>query len=772
MSWPAALASNAPGARTETRWIADSVTAALIHMAPAGKRSTLPAIRAGAPVWDPATYAPLARVLFGNPAQDGNVSDHNARTPLLSPTTDILLRESSRLGSVLSRAPESAPAHESSALIVAALALQEPAGIFGDVRPELARITAHLAAADALRGTTEPTLDGVLARTVLLTLIGYQQAVLRELDRLAPRLTGPAERAWDLALRLRVTGNWRDYSVTAGSTLLERLEAARAIEDRLGNEAFEAALETLDTSGIPAWDRLVLVSDFSVGAGRAVTDDALTRAWDDASQVFQVLHPGQETPADLIARLNVEARPTDRASKPARRQAVVLDWPLWAGFEQRCLLTAVDAHRRLTSDLALPGQEAAVDREIQEHFAPLALYPVLARRMAENDEDRAKAAMLARPLATTRPQLLTAAVWRMFAFRTAVASNADAFPVPDAWFADGVPAGSVFDVSNRALGSSAPAPATATTLAEWASERPFDWRLQWSHRWRVAGRRPAEADARPAFEPLLGYDLGALRFLAREVSLTRAARLVLYQQACEVSFAGCRDLADYQIREGRDPDAAVSYERWIKATPDHVAAANRSAWLVRYYVRTAKLDKAEQRARKAADAYSYRGLAVLGHFLDARGREAEAELVYETIRNRYDDRQALGTFFVRKALRKHDEPLQQRGWNVLKPIFPNGGERLAWNTLSGPPTDGVAFATFGRRVEAIGLRRDDIIVGVDEWRLRTARQYSVLADLRHDETMTFTVWRDGRYEQIHAVLRERWLGVELKDYESAPPSLD
>ena len=35
---------------------------------------------------------------------------------------------------------------------------------------------------------------------------------------------------------------------------------------------------------------------------------------------------------------------------------------------------------------------------------------------------------------------------------------------------------------------------------------------------------------------------------------------------------------------------------------------------------------------------------------------------------------------------------------------------------------------------------------------------------RHDEAMTFTVWREGRYEQVHATVRERWIGIELESY--------
>jgi hypothetical protein len=774
VSWPAAAAT--PDESSETRWIVNSVTAWLVRLAPAtrSRPAALPAVPAGAPVWDPVTYARVAATLFRTSRPRPAVRDHNVRAPLVTPTTEVLLAESARLGSVLARTPASASAHESAALLVGALAMQESPDFFGDVRPALARITAHLAAADALRDPDQPTLDGALARIVLLTLIGHQEAAVRGLDGMALRLTGPAERAWERALRLRITGNWREYPAGEDGSLLERLEEARALNDRLGNEAFEAALGTLVQEDVVAWDRLVVASVFSVGAGRAIVDAAEDRARADAFRVWQALHPEQARPADLTSELNAGTQRPHPVSMRRERDAAVLDWPLWAGFQQRQLLTVVEGRHRLLEKLGYvqPDPEPAFVREVQERYAGLALYPVLLRRMAGNDAERDRAVSLGRQLADTAPHLITAAAWRLLATDLGSGSSAQPFPSAEAWFVDAVPPGSAFDLRSRALRSGV-RPPTTTQLGQWAAARPFDWRLQRTHQQRLAANgRPADVDVRTAIAPVLGYDLFALRYLVTGLRLNRADRHALYKQLCEVSFAGCRDLADYLVREGRDTDAAVAYERWMEATPDAVAAANDSAWLVRYYLRTGQAARAEARAREAGDAYSNRGLQVLGHYLDARGREAEAELVYEAIRNRYDNTVPLGTFTVRKALRRADEVLQHRGWNLLKSVFPNGGERLAWETLTGPPADGVVFATFGRRAEARGLRRDDVIVGVDEWRVRKARQYAVLADLRHDETMTFTVWRDGRYEQIHAVVRERWLGMELDDYEPPPTNPD
>jgi hypothetical protein len=55
--------------------------------------------------------------------------------------------------------------------------------------------------------------------------------------------------------------------------------------------------------------------------------------------------------------------------------------------------------------------------------------------------------------------------------------------------------------------------------------------------------------------------------------------------------------------------------------------------------------------------------------------------------------------------------------------LPKGLERIDLAALASPPTDGIVFHAFGRRAKRVGLRRDDIIVGTDEFRVHEYRQY-------------------------------------------------
>jgi S1-C subfamily serine protease len=90
------------------------------------------------------------------------------------------------------------------------------------------------------------------------------------------------------------------------------------------------------------------------------------------------------------------------------------------------------------------------------------------------------------------------------------------------------------------------------------------------------------------------------------------------------------------------------------------------------------------------------------------------------------------------------------------------------HALDATPADGVALGTFGRRAAVAGLKRTDIIVGVDGWRVRTADQLRVVSRLKFDDLITFTVWRDGAYKQVHARVPERWLGTRFVDHRGKP----
>jgi tetratricopeptide (TPR) repeat protein len=222
------------------------------------------------------------------------------------------------------------------------------------------------------------------------------------------------------------------------------------------------------------------------------------------------------------------------------------------------------------------------------------------------------------------------------------------------------------------------------------------------------------------------------------------------------------------LEDAREPEAVAAYERWIASSRDRVGVSTGLAWLVRHYYATGKRERAEELARMAADVASYGGLDTLAHLLDASGRYEEAEATYREIASHYRDTGPLGTFLVRGALRTGDKKQELEGWENLRETFPTGMQPLAMHALDAPPVDGVVMTSFGRRVSAVKLEPTDIIVGVDDLRVRTQQQYKVATRLRHDEMMTLTVWRRGQYQQLRTRVPERWLGVSLGDHKGRP----
>jgi hypothetical protein len=59
------------------------------------------------------------------------------------------------------------------------------------------------------------------------------------------------------------------------------------------------------------------------------------------------------------------------------------------------------------------------------------------------------------------------------------------------------------------------------------------------------------------------------------------------------------------------------------------------------------------------------------------------------------------------------------------------------------------------RAAKAGLRKTDIIVGVEGVRVRSEAQFDVLIRASHDAAMQFTVWRDGNYAKVNGTLPQR-----------------
>ena len=330
--------------------------------------------------------------------------------------------------------------------------------------------------------------------------------------------------------------------------------------------------------------------------------------------------------------------------------------------------------------------------------------------------------------------------------------RAAAFPFFATWFAPLVPAGTAFDLHARALLPGCPRPPTPAQVKLWAQAAPDHYWTVWSAEylnWDRPGK-PTGVATRRALGVLMDYDYVAALKVLDYSPMTTGERIEVAQKICGISTDQCDRVALLLLEDAREPEAVAVYERWIAASlRDRVGRIDRP-----HVAGASLLRDRETRAggrkplRMAADVASSGGLETLAHLLDASGRSEEAEATYREIASHYGNTGPLGTFFVRRALRTGERKDELKGWEYLRETFPMGMQPLAMHALDAPPVDGVVLTSFGRRVSAVKLEPADIIVGVDDLRVRTQQQYKVATRLRYDENMTLTVWRRGQYHQL------------------------
>ena len=725
-------------------------------------------------LWSPEMYVPIAEQLLGASSQAPDDRDLAARSALVDRRIEVLLAENKRISSALQADLRSASAHESAALLIGTMALREASSLFGDARPALSRMTAHLAVARALRKTAPPGRDGLLALAILTERAGLQRDALQMVEQFDRQSTTDADRAWSRAMRLRITGDWRLYQPSQLTTLAEQIEYARALYQDLDENAMVAYLDTMERPDLADWHRLVLSgwsANIEVSGRFAETSVDLELL--EASTAWNALHDEAIDDEELVEALN--DRP---AVSPVHRDTEglhleVLDWGMWAAASQRQLCHSLALTLIHASNLR---GGAAVDterRDLERRFAGLTLFPVVDRwatdmheQVSVTDYERVTAG--AWPIAERTPEVLTAGEWNFLLQPPHGIARAALLPLDRGWFESSSPAGTAFDVEHRGLQPMCRWPASLADAGRWAHDRPYDPWTQWAFAWLPVTGKPALGAVRKALGPLLEYDVAGLSLIYDNLDLSTDEKIEFGGRMCSLAPDRCVRLADLLLLEHRERDAAAAYERWIANARDRVTVSNGVLWLVRYYRDTGRTDQARATAAMVADTGSVRGLRTLGEQLEAEGRPADAEKIYRHIVDQYPDVTGpLGIFLLKRAIAANDTALQGEAFNLLRPIFPDGLLRPGPTEMDAVPTDGAVFGTYGRRPASFGLKRDDVIVRVDGWRVRTAQQLIEAMRLSFDGAVTFTVWRGNKYEQVRTTVPQRLLGVDFRTY--VPP---
>lgn len=742
---------------------AGAVTVSTMASSPAVFSVTLPGaapvtLKVVGHIWDPRTYAPIAATLGVAAAapQAGGTPDTRAIDALTDPSRETLIAEDVRVSAALRAQPRDPSPHEAAALLLGAMALREGAGMYTDTRPSLSRMTAHLTMARAVAPARPPSPAGRLAAALLLVEVGREVDALAALAPLEDASQSTAMRAWARALRVRATGDWRMVPSPMKSTPLERAAYAKAYAWRVGPGPLLRWMEDVSQAPDLAMTRVLLSQAFSVEVGNAIAPVGLNAEFEEAAAMAAAY--GLETgDAPALFRALGHAN----ASTPFH----VLDWPLMASTAERHIVARVKALYDAEWNLGRRQVLAEMPAKLEKAFAGLPLLPTALALTSGDATVRHLSA--AASIVRARKDAIPPALWTALVRYGRDQARQVSWPTTEAWFNPWEPDGTVLDPDYRIVrqgGEKGSVPQLEAMHALSPSASYLSWRLAW---WRVDGRPPTIAEVRTLTGPVLAYDASAAYRMFKGLDGSHDDYVTLATAMCELNPDRCIDLGEELLKEGRDREAADELRRFYTRARDRVSASLKALWLTRYLIDQGQMADARRIAEDADDVGSAGGIGTLAELLERQGDAAGAEARYKQIHERYGPAAGwhLGAFYLRRWKATSDPALRDRGLALVADRFPSGLEVPP--AAAAAPGDGVAFSNFGARAGRAGLRRSDVVVGIDGVRVRSWEQAEILLRASHDAAIRFTVWRDGAYTTVSGALPQRWLGCGIKTYRPA-----
>jgi len=689
--------------------------------------------------WQPELLVPYAASQLPADANvrlnDSDPSDQYDKLLALSP--DAILAANTAVSTALKREMRNPRAHEAAALVLGAFGLRESAAGLSDERWVLNRMTAHLAVAQALRNGRSPaSVDGQLANATLLALANRQKSAAAAVDAIAPGTAALA--AWQRALRMRLTQDWRMLPTPAIASHLEKVEYFRARRSTLRGMRAGQDLSELREPITVDYARIVQSRTFGVEDGNTFVIEGLANEIAELAYVYRQLHQ-RELPADLPAAI-VNAR---AGSLLATGDPHVLPWGAWAESAQRHIgmsVGRVDYHFRRMMGLSERADE--FKRALDARLGHLTMYPVAStNRTKGKNGTEADLSQIARAIdvAVRSPELVTYDSWNFIEMGASYEPVSRAMPEKKTWFA--APSASVpYDAGRRVettLGQLQP-PAVVALL----DEAPYNLALISRVAQRLHMIKPVMAKVRELVDPRVDYDMWAIDAAINAAPLP-ADRIALRRKGCQLAVNQCLELAAELIAS--DEAAAVTeYEKAFRNPAlDEVSMTHSSGWLVSYYERTGQLVKAMDLAQRSAAVGSGPGLHTLARLLERRSRLEDADAEFSNYAKRYPEfgRPQLAAFLYRQAIVAKKPAYLSRWQSAERELFPGGLQPMV-TVMPSQPAHGVFVEQDSYWSKRVRLQAGDIIVGVDGWKVESKQQYdAVVAFLPLDARHKLTAWR-------------------------------
>lgn len=764
--------------------------------------------------WDAQGYAPLAQKLLDRTKIPSfNTLGDNA-TDILAHLQNLtaydLAQEDVRLSANLQQNPASWQDHEAAALALTALALRENAGFYSDDRTLLCRATAHLALAQVLRQNQSETWPGLIADAAIRMLTGREVNAMADLDSLAARTDCPeSAKPWIMALRLRAKDDWRIAEVKSNSPLLVKIAWFQVLADDLTDMAATHRLnailpaptddssttnnQTQDSSvwDLPDWGRAVLVSPLylSVENGHRFTENNITLELKEINDVMKV-EGGDPVNAQNVTTAFAEGE-SGTISKDANGKVLVrvIGRGTFKAATRRHLVVAIrSAYDWMKRDLGLPEDAEAFRAQMDATFRGIPQGEFLWEGMENPSQEELK-----RRYDVWHEQNKT---WNVWALPPGTGSSLPGYSMVKAFYARGVPFGTVYRVEQRlgfinAIGEEDDTTEFNAIVAK-VKQLPLSEQPDAFHKLSAPLNAKMQADVPhgptaleqkllklapdrydlvvdhvpvdkllPVVGSFLDYNIRPIKEIESlyRKYINDSTHELIWRRHAALEPDGYFGLADFLREEGKFDEAAEMDRKGVAEGYDQVLMSN-SVWeLVDYDLNHGLNDEAEKVAQSAADTGSERGLGVQMYLQEREGKLDEAEATGKAMEDRYSPDISLSLLYA-----GHKDHFPEKYAEAERKLFPDGLLQVDLSSFFQKPESGCKITGDSPLLKEAGFRQNDVIVAIDGHQVNSRDQYVFLSAIPHDSKVGIIVWRNQKYMEMQTSLPGQKFYGNLADY--------
>ena len=154
----------------------------------------------------------------------------------------------------------------------------------------------------------------------------------------------------------------------------------------------------------------------------------------------------------------------------------------------------------------------------------------------------------------------------------------------------------------------------------------------------------------------------------------------------------------------------------------------------------------------------------MARLMERMNKLEDAEKYYGNILERYEDAGALVAFYIRH--KDANPKFVERIRKFTAASFPDGMKKVAIGDFTAAPTDGVIVNSTNQNTERAGLKRGDIFVALDGYRVQTLEQYMLVRGLTDDPKINLIVWNGSKYVEVSVSLQQRRFNNDISTYRA------